>query len=189
MDLSTIWTALAWAWIASEIGILLFTRTRRSTGEVHDRGSIVILWVALLVSISLGRWIGATHGETMFHGAHWLRVASVAILAAALLLRWTAVITLGRSFSANVAIRRTQSLHKTGLYRFVRHPSYTGLFFILVAEALRTRNWLGAAVVLIPTTAALLYRIHVEEAALRTAFGEDYAAYSRTTKRIIPGVY
>jgi protein-S-isoprenylcysteine O-methyltransferase Ste14 len=189
MDLSILWTTLSWAWIASEVGILLFTRTRRSTGEVQDRGSIVILWVALVASITLGRWIGETHSQSIFLEAHWVRAAGVAIFAAALALRWTAVISLGKSFSANVAIRATQSLHKTGLYRFVRHPSYTGLIFIFIAEALRTRNWVGFAVVLIPTTAALLYRIHVEEDALRSAFGEEYAIYSRTTKRLIPGVY
>lgn len=189
MDLSMLWTVLTWAWIASEVGILLFTRTRRSAGEVQDRGSIVILWVTLLASITLGRWFGETHPQTIFPGVHWLRPASVVIFAAALALRWTAVLTLGRSFSANVAIRSTQSLHKTGLYRLVRHPSYTGLIFILFALALRTRNWIGFAVVLIPPTVALLYRIHVEEAALRSAFGEEYAVYSRTTKRLIPGVY
>lgn len=189
MDLSMLWTVLSWAWIASEVGILLFTRTRRSAGEVQDRGSIIILWVALLASITLGRWFGETHPQTMFPGAYWLRPVSVAIFAAALALRWTAVLMLGRSFSANVAIRATQSLHTTGLYRWMRHPSYTGLIFILFAEALRTRNWIGFAVVLIPPTAALLYRIHVEEMALRSAFGEEYAVYSRATKRLIPGLY
>jgi protein-S-isoprenylcysteine O-methyltransferase Ste14 len=189
MDLSILWTALSWAWIASEVGILLFMRTRRGAGEVQDRGSIVILWAALLASIALGVWFGETHSPTIFPGAHWLRFASVAIFAAALVLRWAAVLTLGRSFSANVAIRATQSLHTTGLYRVVRHPSYTGLIFILFAEALHTRNWIGFLLILIPPTAALLYRIHVEEAVLRSAFGEEYVVYSSTTKRLIPGVY
>ena len=40
-----------------------------------------------------------------------------------------------------------------------------------------------------PTTAAVLYRIHVEEAALNEAFGAQYASYSKQTKRLIPGVY
>jgi protein-S-isoprenylcysteine O-methyltransferase len=189
MNESTLWMALSWAWIASEVGILLFTRTRRGSGEVRDRGSIVILWAALLICISLGRWMGETHPQAIFHKLHWMHMLSLPVFAGALALRWAAVLSLGRSFSANVAIRATQSLHTTGLYRFVRHPSYTGLFFIFFAEALRTRNWLGFAIVLLPTTAALLYRIHVEEIALRSAFGEEYAVYSRTTKRLIPGLY
>jgi protein-S-isoprenylcysteine O-methyltransferase len=54
---------------------------------------------------------------------------------------------------------------------------------------MHTRNWVGLAITLVPTTAALLYRIHVEEAALRQAFGQEYSDYSRATKRLIPGIY
>jgi protein-S-isoprenylcysteine O-methyltransferase Ste14 len=43
--------------------------------------------------------------------------------------------------------------------------------------------------VVVPTTAALLYRIHVEEAALAEAFGEEYLAYRKATKCLVPGVY
>jgi len=45
------------------------------------------------------------------------------------------------------------------------------------------------AVVPIPPTLAVLYRIQVEESALLLAFGSDYEVYSRTTKRLIPGIY
>jgi protein-S-isoprenylcysteine O-methyltransferase Ste14 len=38
-------------------------------------------------------------------------------------------------------------------------------------------------------TAALLYRIHVEEIALYEAFGPQYGEYCRITRRLIPGVY
>lgn len=37
--------------------------------------------------------------------------------------------------------------------------------------------------------AATLYRIRVEEEALRAHFGEEYAAYARATKRLVPGIY
>ncbi len=111
------------------------------------------------------------------------------VLAAALAIRWTAIITLGKSFSANVAIHQSQKVHRTGLYRVVRHPSYLGLLLVFLAIGLHSRNWIGFAVVLLPTTAALLYRIHVEEAALNLALGDEYAEYSRVTKRLIPGVF
>jgi protein-S-isoprenylcysteine O-methyltransferase Ste14 len=38
-------------------------------------------------------------------------------------------------------------------------------------------------------TAALMYRIHVEERALTEAFGNEYVDYSRVTKRLLPGIY
>ena len=97
--------------------------------------------------------------------------------------------SLGRSFSANVAIHAEQRLQTAGLYRFVRHPSYFGLLLVLVAIGLHTRNWIGFATVVIPSMAALSYRIHVEEQALRAAFGDVYAVYTSRTKRLLPGVY
>jgi protein-S-isoprenylcysteine O-methyltransferase Ste14 len=78
---------------------------------------------------------------------------------------------------------------KTGLYRWMRHPSYTGLILIFLAAGLHTHNWISFLIITIPTTAALLYRIHVEEIALREHFGEEYIAYSRETRRLIPGIY
>jgi protein-S-isoprenylcysteine O-methyltransferase Ste14 len=45
------------------------------------------------------------------------------------------------------------------------------------------------AIIVLPPIVALLYRIHVEELALTSAFGNDYTDYSRSTKRLIPFVY
>jgi protein-S-isoprenylcysteine O-methyltransferase Ste14 len=89
----------------------------------------------------------------------------------------------------NVAIHATQTVHKTGLFRWVRHPSYTGMLLIFTAIGLSQRNWLSLAIMLVVPTAALLYRIHVEEMALTEAFGEDYLEYSRVTRRLVPGIY
>jgi protein-S-isoprenylcysteine O-methyltransferase Ste14 len=42
---------------------------------------------------------------------------------------------------------------------------------------------------LAPFVLAALYRIQVEEGALREAFGEAYVSYSRRTRRLIPRLY
>ena len=189
MSISLVWPILFYGWTASEIYIAIATRTRKGGGKRFDRGSMAVLWVTILGSISIGEWIGQAAPHTMFGGAHWLRIAAIVILILGLVVRWTAILSLGKAFSANVAIRDSQTVYRKGLYRFVRHPSYSGLLLIFAAVALHERNWLAAAVVVIPTTAALLYRIHVEEAALIEGFGAEYVAYSSTTKRLIPGVY
>ncbi len=88
-----------------------------------------------------------------------------------------------------MAIHATQRVLKTGLYRWMRHPSYTGLLLCIFAVGLHTRNWISFLIVVVPCTAALLYRIHVEEIALREHFGQEYIEYSEVTRRLIPGVY
>lgn len=150
---------------------------------------MVLLWTAIVSGITAAEWIGNVAPANIFGNAHWSKTAAIIVMVAGLAIRWTAILSLGKAFSANVAIRNSQTVYKSGLYRFVRHPSYTGLLLVFVSIAIHERNWLAAAVVLAPTIAALLYRIQVEEIALNEAFGAQYASYSKTTKRLIPGVY
>lgn len=184
---------LYWAWVASELVIAITTRTRKSTGVTHDRGSQTILWIVIVACATFCFRISYSHPPDIFpadpHARHILRGIAVLVLALGLAIRWTAIFTLGRAFSANVAIREAQQLRTTGLYRIVRHPSYLGMELIFLAIALASVNWLAAAIILIPTAAAVLYRIYVEEIALRSAFGQQYADYSAKTKRLIPGAY
>jgi protein-S-isoprenylcysteine O-methyltransferase Ste14 len=189
LTLAALGKALYLSWVLSEVTILIVTRTRSGGGEIQDRGSLLILWITMVAFINLGTRFGDSHTLTMFGGAEWIRFTGLAFMVFGLAIRWTAVVSLGRSFSANVAIRPEQRLQTAGLYRFVRHPSYFGLLLVLVAIGLHTRNWIGLGIVVIPSMAALSYRVHVEEQALRAAFGDVYAVYTSRTKRLLPGVY
>ena len=181
----TFFGVLYWGWVASEVGVLLITRTRKGGGNVRDRGSLMLLWPTILLSVGGATMYGESHAPTMPH----MGIAARVLFVAGLAIRWTAIWTLGRAFSANVAIRVRQKLCTRGLFRWVRHPSYTGMMLIFLAIGLATRNWIGLAIIMVPTTAALMYRIDVEEAALGEAFGREYAEYCAVTKRLVPGVY
>ena len=183
------WKILICGWVASEIYIGFATRTRSSAGKVKDRGSLIVLWVTISLAITAGEMIHYSMPMNLFGGAHWLMIAAIGILISGVALRWTAILSLGKAFSSNVAIRTTQTIYRGGLYRFLRHPSYTGMLMAFLATGLQERNWISLLVIMVLTTAALLYRIHVEEAALNEAFGAEYAAYCRQTKRLIPGIY
>ena len=187
--LSILWPVFFYAWLASEIYIAIATRTRHGSGKVRDRGTMLLLWVVIFSSITLGSWFAETHDSNLPGGTVWVKPAALVILVAGLALRWAAVLTLGKSFSSNVAVHATQKIMRTGPYRWMRHPSYTGLLLCIFAVALRTRNWISLLVIFVPITAALIYRIHIEEIVLHEHFGEEYSGYCRETKRLIPGVY
>jgi len=189
MSPSALWTWTYIAWIAGEVVISIATRTRRGQGNIQDRGSQIVLWVVIALSLTACGWMRHLHYAPIPGSGRWLGPASLALMAAGLLLRLAAILTLGRSFSANVATHATQTIQRSGLYHFVRHPSYLGMEMIFFSIGLHARDWICLAVAFIPPTAAVLYRIHVEEAALLSAFGNEYAEYSRTTRRLIPGLY
>ena len=161
----------------------------RGEGKIQDRGSQIILVVVIVASLKIDDWMHKFFPADMPGSYSWLLPAALGILILGMAVRAAAIVTLGRAFSTNVATRAGQRLERSGLYALVRHPSYLGLELILLAFALHARTWACFAVVLVPPSLAVLYRIHVEETALRLAFGADYEDYSRSTKRLIPGVY
>ena len=189
MNLEFFFHALTNVWVVGEILIALITTTGRGQGKIQDRGTQIILWVVIIASLRIDEWMHKFFPVDMPGSYSWLRPVALGILILGLGVRAVAIVTLGRAFSANVATRAGQRLQRSGLYSLVRHPSYLGLELIFLAFALHSRTWACFAVVLVPPTLAVLYRIHVEETALRLAFGADYEDYSRSTKRLIPGVY
>jgi protein-S-isoprenylcysteine O-methyltransferase Ste14 len=148
-----------------------------------------VLWLTIFLSITAGEYIAVWEPAPMFSGVHGVIFAAFALIVAGLIVRWTAILSLGKAFSVNVAIRSGQRLYQSGLYRIVRHPSYSGMLLCLVGIALATQNWYSASIVIVLPTLALLYRIHVEEIALIEAFGEQYRLYCQGTRRLIPGIY
>ncbi|MGD0830690.1 MAG: isoprenylcysteine carboxylmethyltransferase family protein [Terracidiphilus sp.] len=189
MDLAFFWKILVYGWAASELLLGIATRTRRSGGQVKDRGSLWIIWVTIFLAIFAGETIRSSMPANIFGGAHWLLVVAMIVLLFGLAFRATAILSLGKAFSPNVAIRTNQKIYRGGLYRYLRHPAYTGSLICFLGLGIELRNWLAFFVLVAPITAVFLYRIHIEEIALNEAFGEEYASYSQQTKRLIPGIY
>jgi protein-S-isoprenylcysteine O-methyltransferase Ste14 len=184
-----LWSFLFYFWFGLEMVISVATRTGKDAGKVSDRGSQLILWIIIVSSITACEWLRRILPANIPDSGRWLKPASVIIIALGLVIRCVAILSLGKAFSANVAIRDSQKINRAGLYGVIRHPSYLGMLIIFIAIGLHARNWLCLAIAVVPTTVALLYRIHVEEAALKEAFGEEYVAYSRESKRLIPGIF
>ena len=115
-----------------------------------------------------------------------LLFAGCALMAIGMPLRWWSVRTLAQFFTIDVAIREGHRLIRSGPYRLLRHPSYTGALMTYWGFALALGNWPALVVVIVPVTAAFLWRMRIEERVLADAFPADYPAYARETKRLIP---
>jgi protein-S-isoprenylcysteine O-methyltransferase Ste14 len=189
MNIESVFNALTTLWAVGEILIALITTTGRGQGKIRDRGTQIILWIVIVGSFKIAEWMHTFLPIDMPGSLSWLRPLALAVQILGLSIRAVAVFTLGKAFSANVATRVGQRLQQSGLYSLVRHPSYLGLELIFLALALHSRTWACFAMILIPPTLAVLYRIQVEETALLQTFGVDYEAYQRSTKRLIPGLY
>ena len=92
--------------------------------------------------------------------------------------------TSGRNTLSQVA----KSLNTTGLYSIVRHPLYLGNFFTWIGLAIATGSWWALPVTI--GAFGLFYGqiILVEEAFLRTRFGEQHATWASVTPALVPAL-
>jgi len=95
---------------------------------------------------------------------------------------------LGRNWSGEISIKEDHQLIRSGPYKWLRHPIYTGILVMYVGTALVTGEWL-AILGLAMVTFAYWRKIRLEEANLNTAFGADYDAYRRETWALVPGLF
>jgi protein-S-isoprenylcysteine O-methyltransferase Ste14 len=121
-------------------------------------------------------------------GADGVRWLGVLLYTAGGVLRLAPVFVLGRRFSGLVAIQPEHRLVTGGLYGTIRHPSYLGLFVLMLGWGLAFRSGVGVVIAVL-SLAVLLARIQSEERLLSETFGAEYDAYRARTWRLIPYVY
>lgn len=117
-----------------------------------------------------------------------IRYLGLALLAAGVVLRVVPMYVLGHRFTWPLATQEEHRLVTTGLYRFIRHPSYLGVLVSLCGWSLVFRCWTVAVLILLmlPLFGGVVRR---EEDLLLKEFGEPYAAYRRRTWRFLPFLY
>ncbi len=96
---------------------------------------------------------------------------------------------LGRNWSPTLEIREGHALVSDGVYRYVRHPMYTSIFLMALAQLLLLANWVAAPALLVAFTFMFSSRLGTEEKMMLDRFGADYEAYRLRTKRLLPGIW
>ncbi|MFY9906571.1 MAG: isoprenylcysteine carboxylmethyltransferase family protein [Terriglobales bacterium] len=195
-NIQTLAYSLPYAWIFWVVFLvayipefLVVARAKPAVGDKTDRGSMTVIiiasWLAFPAAFAVAPWsrVALTN-----HRLSWFALG-LAILLAGSALRRYCFRTLGRYFTGNVKVHADQPVIEHGLYRFVRHPSYTGGMLMYLGTGLALTNWLSALILLAMGSVTYAYRVRVEEQALGSSIGQPYLEYMRRTKRFIPYVF
>lgn len=175
-------------WGTSELCLSLAKRAK-GDAKTKDRRSLAIIWSANLAGVVLAIVAAYKCRWARFPISMTAKVAMVGFFAFGIALRWYSIFYLGRYFTVNVAIQPGHRVIDSGPYRFIRHPSYTGSLLSVFGFALSFYNWASLTIVIVGSTCAMLWRIQVEEAALREALHPQYGTYMQRTKRLLPFIY
>jgi protein-S-isoprenylcysteine O-methyltransferase Ste14 len=176
--------AMLIAWAAIEI----LLRLRNLGGRTTFDWTFGLVIAAVAAAINLG--FRAAHVHSTVLGGGWAPVAAgLAMLAAGVALRTWAILTLGRLFKFVVVIQDGHRVVAAGPYRLLRHPSYTGALVAFLGIGIALDSWLSALTLVLIPLLAILVRIHVEEAELTSALGQEYTTYASRTRRLVPGLW
>lgn len=152
-----------------------------------EKGLILVVFVGTLLVPALflfTPWLN--FADYTSHGA--LRAAGAGMMAAGLWLFWRSHADLGTNWSVTLELRKDHQLVKHGVYRRVRHPMYSAIWLIGIAQALLLPSWIAGPSALIAWAPLYFIRVPREEAMMREAFGEEYSRYMEETGRVIPRV-
>jgi protein-S-isoprenylcysteine O-methyltransferase Ste14 len=183
-------TSAAWIWLelVAVLGPTLLDHLR-GRGRGEDAGSAAVL----LLGAGVAFW-AATRLARLSAGA--LPAPPPALLAGGLALMWTglalrvwAIRHLAGTLRAFVVGDFHRGLVTSGPYRHLRHPSYAGALLTAAGFGVALGHWTSLLVLIVGWAAGLAYRIRVEEAVLRGAFGPAYEEYAARTRRLIPLLY
>jgi protein-S-isoprenylcysteine O-methyltransferase len=103
-------------------------------------------------------------------------------------LRSLAMITAGKNFNHQVATTKEHDhqLVTTGVYKYLRHPSYTGFFYWGIGLQVMLCNPISFIVYLYALSNFFSFRIPKEELHLLDFFGQNYKDYQSKTFILIP---
>ena len=84
-------------------------------------------------------------------------------------------------------IHKNKQLASTGPYALVRHPLYLGNFLILIGFTIAAANWYVTAAVALFFLVWYPAAISYEDSKLENIFGDEWRAWSKNIRAIIPG--
>ena len=178
-----IWVLFALYWL---ISALKRKRTKRRETVAQRLGYVLPLLVAfyLLSQPGAGRgWLGARF-VPFTTASEWVgMLLTAAGVGIAFWARWH----LGTNWSGTVTLKEGHELIRTGPYRAIRHPIYTGILLAMVGTAVAVGE-VRALIAVAAAWASFYIKARREESFLSQEFGSSFGEHRQHTGMFLPRV-
>jgi protein-S-isoprenylcysteine O-methyltransferase Ste14 len=172
------------AWLAYWLVVARDVKPTRWRETGISRALYVVPLVLCGILLAGGRFLPAVLTTRFAPPGHLLPLLGGLAVAIGIAFAVWARRHLGRNWSGTVTVKQGHKLIRSGPYRIVRHPIYSGLLLALIGTAAavgEVRGVLAAVCALV----GFLRKIHVEEQRMSETFAE-YGQYRQETAALIP---
>jgi len=120
--------------------------------------------------------------------AQAIAIAAIAITLAGMAFAVWARVNLGSNWSSVPTIKDKHQLIRSGPYRLVRHPIYSGILLAMMGTFLANGKVRGALAIIL-LWIGWLVKSRMEEKFMVRTFGAEYEEYSRSTGGLFPRLH
>jgi len=96
--------------------------------------------------------------------------------------------TLADNWSSNIELKKNHKLITTGVYKYIRHPIYTGVDLMGIGTIIASQSFF-VIFFLICMMLFFVFKMKKEETLLMKHFPKEYPEYKKKTKALIPFIY
>lgn len=114
--------------------------------------------------------------------------AGIATVAVGLGFAVWARLHLGQNWSATVTVKERHQLIRTGPYKLVRHPIYSGMIAAMAGAAVVNRELRGVVSVVL-LFLGFFIKSRIEDRFMEDTFGAEYEAYRKITGALVPRLH
>ena len=184
------WAIIAWCWVVFwvywTVSGLRIHAPRRKVSLAFTILNTALLYAGFVL-VLVGRFTIGPLTIRFTSDAAYSSIAGTAFAVAGVALAIWSRRVLGSNWSGAVRITEGQRLVRTGPYAFVRNPIYSGIALAVFGTAL-VAGTIGGLLGFALVVASLWQKGRMEERFLLAEFGDEYAAYQRKVKFLIPFV-
>lgn len=146
-------------------------------------------WVAVvIVASTVSTLLLRNQMSLVIHGifGEVMELGGLALYATGTIMRYAGSIALGPMYNRFIQVQKNQPLVSKGIYTFIRHPMYVGLFYLIVAFPMYFRNGLMTVLTLAAMFVVIHQRMNFEERIMEDVIGERYIEWKRKHHRFFP---
>lgn len=187
---------LQWVWLGGWLIYLfgIYGRSGHRYRRSQTSGGRTRVGDALLDFAMFGCWqilplvyiFGSALDFANYELPLWAGWMGIGVFAAAILILYKAYSDLGANWSPKLDIMADHQLITEGIYHYIRHPIYAGIWLWALAQPLLIPNWIAGFAMMIAFLPLYLIRMPREEQMMLDHFGDAYRHYMQQTGRLIP---